>query len=120
MAGTRAFAILNGFMGVVIAACGVLQLNDPDPMYWVIFYALGAMACLLFHLKRLPPSAAGVYAVLCGVLALVWGILQLTGRVLPGSIPDMAYEGEKEIAGFLMVGAWMAVLYFRAKRMGME
>ena len=120
MKGSTIFAILNGLMGLVMVACAVIQINDPDPIYWMAFYALGALACLLFHQKRLVPAAAGWYGIFCVALALLWGTLHMMGKPLPGSIQGMAYEEEKEIGGFLLVGIWMAVLYFRGKRMGMK
>ncbi len=107
--------MLNGVMAAAFAVFAVLQLNDPDPMYWTTFYALGSLACVLFHLKRLPSAAAGSYAAFCGVLALLWTILAAIGQTLPGAIQGMAYEEEKEISGFLLVGVWMAVLYVRAR-----
>lgn len=118
--GEKLFSVANGALAACFTAFAVLQFNDPDPMYWVLFYALGAMACLLFHLKRLPPSAAGAYAILCGVLAALWIILGVLGQPLPGHVPGMAFEEEKEVSGFVIVGAWMAVLYVRAKRAGMK
>ena len=116
----QGFLAANGFMAVCFAVFAMLQFNDPDPMYWMLLYFLGSMACVLFHLKRLPPSAAGSYAILCGALALLWILFSAMGRPLPGAVPGMAYEVEKETLGFLLVGSWMAILYFRAKRAGMR
>ncbi len=114
--GKRVLSVVNWFCVVCFAAFAVMQLNDPDPMYWVTFYALGALACVLFHLRRLPAAAAGSYAIICVAMALLWIILGALGQPLPGEIAGMAYEEEKEASGFILVGIWMAVLYHRAKR----
>ena len=118
--GARIFSVANIVIGLSFVAFALFQHNDPDPMYWMLFYGLGALACLLFLLKRLPPAAAAIYALLCCVLAGIWLTLTALGQPLPGESIGMAYESEKELAGFLVVGVWMAVLYFRAKAAGME
>ncbi len=116
----RVLSVVNWVCAACFAAFAVMQLNDPDPVYWVTFYALGSLACVLFHLNRLPPAAVGSYAIICGALALLWIILGATGQPLPGEIPGMAYEEEKEVSGFILVGIWMAVLYHRARRVSMQ
>ncbi len=112
------FAVTNGVVGVGFAVFAFFQLNDPDAIYWATFYAVGSLACLLYHLKRLPAEAVGSYAMLCGALALLWIILSILGRPLPGAIQGMAYEPEKEVGGFLLVGIWMAVLWWRTGARG--
>ena len=112
-------SVLNWLMAAAFAVFAGLQINDPDLVYWFTFYALGSLACVLFHLKRLPPAAALSFAILCGVLALLWILLTALGQPLPGKVPGMESEEEKEVLGFVLVGVWMGVLYYRGKRMGM-
>lgn len=115
----RIFSLINRVVGVIFVAFAIVQYNDADQMYWMLFYGLAAFGCLLFMLRRLPPSTAAGYAVISGLLTAFWVVLKVLGQPLPGTDPNMTYEVEKEIVGFLLVGAWMSVLYFRAKAAGM-
>ena len=39
----------NALMGGLLALSAGLQLNDPDPMGWVVAYGLGCAACVAWH-----------------------------------------------------------------------
>ena len=97
----------------------VVQANDPDPTRWMAIYGAAAVACLLSLLGRLP----WWFAVLTGVVALVWAAT-IAPRVI-GQVPfldmfaefemkDIGVEESREMYGLLLVGGWMAILGHRA------
>ena len=108
----RIFGILNLVVAAFFALFALVQYNDPDPLLWMIIYAVAALACVLFHLKRLPPEAAAGY----GALVLLVG-LYLAYRVVSQGQFFFDEEG-REMLGSILVAAWMGVLYWRGKKQG--
>lgn len=109
--------IVNALMGLLFAIGAVVQYNDPDPVLWVSAYGVGAIACGLFAVGRLPRWAG---ALLCGVYAL-WGLYLLipvvvganpfydaTGREMMGVM-----EEGREMMGLLIMAAWTGFLTWR-------
>ncbi len=111
---TRLFTIVNLAVAAFFALFAIVQYNDPDPLLWMIVYALAALACVLHHLKRLPPEAAGGY----GVLVLLLG-LYLAFRVISQRQFFFDEEG-REMMGSLLIFIWMTVLWWRGKKQEME
>lgn len=107
---TRLFGTINLVVAAFFALFVIVQYNDPDPLLWMIVYALAALACVLYHLKRLPPEAAAGY----GVLVLALG-LYLAYRVISQRQFFFDEEG-REMMGALLVFIWMAVLWRRGKK----
>ncbi len=111
---TRLFTIVNLAVAAFFALFSIVQYNDPDPLLWMIVYALAALACVLHHLKRLPPEAAGGY----GVLVLLLG-LYLAFRVVSQRQFFFDEDG-REMMGALLIFIWMTVLWWRGKKQGMQ
>ncbi len=111
---TRLFSMVNLVVAAFFALFVIVQYNDPDPLFWMIVYGVAALACVLHHLKRLPPEAAAGY----GVLVLLLG-LYLAYRIISQHQYFFDEEG-REMMGSLLVTIWMAVLYVRAKKQGIE
>jgi hypothetical protein len=106
----RSFGILNLIVAAFFVVFVLVQYNDPDPLFWMIIYGVAALACVLFHLKRLPPEAAAGY----GALVLLWG-LYLAYRVVSQRQFFFDEEG-REMMGSTLVALWMFVLYRRGKK----
>ena len=53
-AGTRRRLLLPLVLGLAMLVCALLQLNDPDPLVWVGYYALVAVACTVAAYRPLP------------------------------------------------------------------
>ena len=104
------FKVINLVVAAFFAYACVVQYNDPDPFLWMIIYGLTALACVLFHLDRLPASAAAGY----GGLVLLMG-LYLTYRVISQQQFFFDEEG-REMMGAFLVTLWMALLWRRASR----
>jgi hypothetical protein len=112
---------VNALMMLAFTASVIVQVNDPDPLPWMLLYGAAATACLLALLRRdrwwLPA--------LTGAITLAWAA-SLAPRVI-GNVPflDMfgafemkstAIEESREMYGLLLVAGWMAVLAVTAAR----
>jgi hypothetical protein len=106
----RLFSMINLIVAAFFFLFAVVQYNDPDPLLWMMVYALAALACVLFHLKQLPLAAAG------GLGALVFLLgLYLTYRVI--SMHQFFFDEEgREMMGSFLITLWMGVLYIRGKK----
>lgn len=112
----RALALL--FAGL-FAWSAFLQLNDPDPLFWVLIYGLSSALCLAVVFKQNLPRVLRLFALLAAVGA-VWSAYvvwfgepnvmfpadDLTGWVLV----DM--EEGREMGGLTIISAVLAGLSF--------
>ncbi len=107
---TRMFKVINLVVAAFFAYALVVQYNDPDPLLWMIIYGLTSLACVLFHLGRLPASAAAGF----GGLVVLLG-LYLAYRVISQQQFFFDEEG-REMMGSFLVALWMALLWRRARQ----
>jgi len=118
---SRALHRINIAVGVTFAVFAALQLNDPDPLIWILFYGAAAAAC--FAWGSVPPYWLWPAAV--GLAALIW-----TGLLAPRVFPDLvlvdlvrpmdektpAIEEGREMLGLLIVAGWMVTLLVLSRR----
>jgi hypothetical protein len=115
----KAWRVADALFLLMFTFSVVVQVNDPDPLPWMLMYGAAAVACLLSLTGRLP----WWFAVLTALVALGWA-LTLAPRVI-GSIPflsmfeefemkDVGVEESREMYGLLMIAAWMAALGHRS------
>ncbi len=117
-AGTRRQRLLPLVLGLAMLVCALLQLNDPDPLVWVGYYALVAVACTVAAYRPLPAvlfwmlgaaTAAGLALTLPGFVD--W----LTRRPAsdlwaPMSAERMYIEHSREFLGLLIAGACLVTV----------
>ncbi len=109
--------ILNSLFLIAFVSSALVQVNDPDPLYWIVVYSMAALICLLHSFKRLPVLAP----VLLILLTTVW-ILLLLPSLFNGfpwsdifaslTMRSDAVEEAREIGGLILVLFWSLVLYF--------
>lgn len=117
----RVFGVVNAGFGVLFLISAALQLNDPDPLRWVLIWAAAAAACLLQRRVTWDWLLAGATC----AAALLWAAL-LAPSALPGlELGDLAkkmkaetpqIELGRELLGLLIIAVWMAVLVFLGSR----
>ena len=111
----KAFAIVNAMMGALFLISAALQLNDPDPLLWIVTYVAAAAACFLpRRLSKAWALPAGV-----GIICLVWAV-SMAPETLPilkiGDLAETmkaetpAIELGREMLGLVILAAWMTVL----------
>jgi hypothetical protein len=110
------FRVLNVVMAALFGLAVLVQFNDPDPVRWMLIYAVaGAVTASVAAGRRVPLWTPAVV----GLIALVWGLRLerlIQGRVAPGELfqswemKDERIEVAREAGGLLIVTGWMAVL----------
>jgi len=113
---------LDLIMTLLFAFAAALQFNDPDPIQWIAIYtAACGLSLVSFFRRRVPLSA--VIAV--SVIAIAWATLiafdgptaSEYGHMFDGwEMKSPSVEQAREASGLVIVGAWMIVLFIRARR----
>ena len=116
--GGVAWKVADVLFLLMFAFSVVVQLNDPDPLPWMLIYGAAALACLLSLLGKLPWQ----FAVVTGIIALAWAAT-IAPRVI-GEVPfldmfadfemkDIGVEESREMYGLILIGGWMSILGHR-------
>lgn len=94
----------------------LVQLNDPDPLGWVIVYGATAFYSAAAALGRLPRSVPIAWSMLwlCGLVFLA-GLWDGAARPMgPAWMGPLADEIVREMLGLLLVSVWSAFLAWSA------
>lgn len=116
---SAALRVGSALMAGLFLLALVVQRNDPDPLVWMLLYAVPAVLSLLAVLNRFSRFALAA-AALYGVLAVVWS--PDWSRVDAGMWqPDLQMMGNdveraRECIGLLLAAAWMGTLGWVALR----
>ncbi len=120
----KIWRLLDAVFALLFVFAAVVQVNDPDPLSWVLIYAAAAWASVLSALgrvTRLLPS--GIAAV-----ALLWAatiVPRVVGRVPFGEMfrewemQNAGVEESRELYGLILIALWMASVALRATRRSM-
>ena len=92
--------VLHGALAVLFVLGAVVQLNDPDPLRWVVIYLAAAAVALVGRQRRM--VAAGV-----AVAATVWAISIAAGGLGPLDLAALFGDATMKTAG---VEAWREML----------
>ncbi len=113
--------ILNCLMTACFLFSAIVQLNDPDPVIWMLIYGLAGAACVMAILNR----GRWIFPAAVGLAALTWAMTlapSVIGKVAFGELfeafemKDERVEVAREMGGLLIVAFWMAVLAIAAWR----
>lgn len=96
--------LVNYIMAALFAYAVIVQLNDPDPIPWMLAYAGGVAFCLLFAMDEFPSTLGFVFAAACLLAGLV-----LLVRVFESNIWEWS-ERVNEPAGLLILFLWVSTL----------
>ena len=119
----RWLARINIVVAVLFLVSALLQINDPDPLGWIVLYVAAGIACLAARRER----GARVLPALVGAAALVWSMtlapsaladLRPLELVRPMDEKTPAIELGREFLGLLIVASWMLVLALAPRRAG--
>lgn len=98
--------ILSAIMTLLFIACIAVQYNDPDPLIWMLLYAVPLGLTLLSLGGRHLVWLAALGALAYGAAGLCWA-----PPYAPGYLDN---EEAREAGGLLLSGLWMTVLVARA------
>ena len=100
-------------MTLMFAASLIVQINDPDPVPWMLIYGAAA---LVTGLETAGRSLRPFIPALIGLAALIWaGTIapRVVGKVPFGSMfgafemQNLGIEESREMYGLVLVGLWM-------------
>jgi len=117
--------IVNFILAVMFLAFAFLQINDPDPLVWILIYGIMAVTCVLaafnFYSRRFLIALAVVY-VLYSFVSLP-GVLEWFGTdnkaALFDDIAKMEHpyiEESREFLGLMICIAVLVFYIFRSPR----
>ena len=111
-------------MGLAMLVFALLQLNDPDPLIWVTYYAAIASACTVAAYRPLPTTAflalaavtvAGAFLTLPGFAD--WLVNRPTSDLwAPMSDDRMYIEYSRELLGLIVAGACLVTSHRISRR----
>ena len=112
---------LSAVFAALFLLGAVVQLNDPDPLRWILLYLVAATASLLAAAGRnhwALPAATALFALVWAVTLApgVFGIVRASELVAAWEMKDSGVEEGREMYGLLIVSSWMAVLTLAAIR----
>ncbi len=104
-------------LGLAMLVFALLQINDPDPLIWVTYYAAIACACTIAAYRLLPRvvflalaaiTATGVVLTLPGFID--WLLNRPTSDLwAPMSASRMYIEHSRELLGLLIAGGFLVM-----------
>lgn len=115
--------LLDAVFALLFVLAVIVNLNDPDPLAWVLIYAAAAWTSFLAVLGR--PSRALASAV--AAVALLWAatiVPRVVGQVPFGDMfaawemQNAGVEESREMYGLLLISLWMATIALRGRRRG--
>ena len=89
---------------LVFAYSAAVQVNDPDPVRWLLLYGTASSVCALHAVTRVPRWVPWTLA----AVAIGWAATILPS--VAASADFTGNEGERELAGLLLVAAAGVVL----------
>jgi hypothetical protein len=108
--------VLNLVLAVMFLLFSFVQINDPDPVLWILIYGLMAVACVLAAFDRFYTKALIVMLLLYAAYSLVFvsGVLEWIRSddksMLFDDIAKMQYPYIEESREFLGLFICIAVL----------
>lgn len=106
--------LANGFMAVFFALSAYVQINDPDPILWMLIYGIPcALCCSLVVSSSLQDNIVWKWTAIIHLVTCIFGILYSLKALLKGQIDSknpLNYEEGREIAGLFIVVLWLGIL----------
>lgn len=116
----RLWTAANWTMAGLFALSLVVQLNDPDPLRWILLYGAAAVVCGL-EARR---ARSWPFAAVLVLVSLAWAawiaadleIVPVATLFDTWEMRDTAVEETREVGGLLIVAAWSAAVVIAAWR----
>lgn len=114
-----AFRYINYIVAVLLGLSAIAQINDPDPLFWVLIYAGGALVSILYAFNKLH----WITAVLLAIIAGIWAITIIPDLTATGfknifeeiGMQYVGVEAAREFSGLIIIALWSLVLAVKSK-----
>ncbi len=107
------FRLAGLVAAVLFAYATVVQVNDPDPVQWMVLYGATSVFSALSALGRPPRLAMLTLALSAAALSAYSATLPSAGNPMAGfpSWEPLQEETVRETLGLALVALWMGVLW---------
>lgn len=109
--------LANGFMALFFAFATYVQLNDPDPVIWMLIYAIPCFLCIALVIdSSLQDHYVWRYTAVIHVGVSILGIFYSLSVLFTTEITSknpLEYEEGREIGGLLIITAWLGLCWLR-------
>ncbi|XP_068673765.1 transmembrane protein 220-like isoform X1 [Montipora foliosa] len=105
--------LANGVMATFFALSAYVQINDPDPLIWMLIYGIPCVLCcaLVIDLSLQDTTVwkwtAIVHLCVC-ILGILYSVSVLLGNNIDSKNPLKSEEG-REIGGLMIVVLWLGL-----------
>ncbi len=114
----------NYLMAALFVFGAAVQLNDPDPLWWVVIYLAAAAVCTLVARGILHLAPPIIVAAACALWSLslapsVVAKVPFLDMFSAWEMRDVGIEQSREMYGLLIIALWMivdAVYIFKRRR----
>lgn len=114
-----AFRYFNYIVAVLLGLSAIAQINDPDPLFWVLIYAGGAVVSILYAFNNLHWIAAVLMAIISGI----WAVTIIPDLTTTGfrnifeeiGMQYVGVEAAREFSGLIIITLWSLVLAVKSK-----
>jgi hypothetical protein len=117
----KVWAAANTVMALLFVFSVLVQINDPDPLLWMLIY--GAAAAVSFsEIRRgaawwAPAAVAATALVWAGTIApRVLGNVPFLSMFAEFEMKDVGVEESREMYGLLLIALWMLAILTAALR----
>ena len=98
---------LLGLATLAFVYCAYLQLNDPDPLVWILTYGLAAVTSSLAAFEQFHPRRTVLYAIGLIAFGVAWLPSDVSQITQPMTAASPEIERAREAAGLLIAGFFM-------------
>lgn len=103
----------NGFMALFFALAAYVQMNDPDPVIWMMIYGVPCVLCTALVMKSsLQDQFIWKLTAVTHLSACTFAVLYSLSVLLRTEITSknpLNYEEGREIGGLLIVVSWIVL-----------
>lgn len=106
----------SAIMFIVLLLCVIVQINDPDPIRWMLLYGAGALLSVLAFRRIYTPAAPLLLLAYFGIavyLMPTWNPAAVGDLLNQSKMINHDVELAREALGLLIAAVWMAVLSWK-------
>lgn len=112
---TKSIKLINILLFILFGLFAVFQLNDPDPVHWVLIYGCVAIVCFLSNYIEIPKVVIwflvfglSIYSAIHFMYFMDWLQTDNKSEIFGEMVYNKPYlEGSREFLGLLMASVAM-------------
>ncbi|HEY9047386.1 MAG TPA: transmembrane 220 family protein [Ohtaekwangia sp.] len=117
--------VVNFLLAIMFLGFSFLQLNDPDPVIWILIYGVMAVTCIMAMFEYYSPKVLLALIVIYSAYSLLYipGVIDWLKSDNPSElfsdVAKMAHpyiEESREFLGLLICIAVLLMYYFRSRK----